>query len=103
MILEIRGMMKSRGHFTYPSKICGANGVVPKGYYKYMMNLIELVVLRTPTYCRKQIVSLNTTKDEYIAAKKKASKRFLKVMRHMIQKNYTDEDEDYTLIHFIIG
>ena len=39
-----------------------------------MMTLIELVVLRTPTYCRKQSVSLNGTKDEYIEAKKKESK-----------------------------
>ena len=67
-------MMKSRGHFTYPSKICRASGVVPKGYCKDMMTLIEFVVLRTPTYCRKQSVSLNATKDEYMAAKKKASK-----------------------------
>ena len=74
MILEIRGMLKSRGHFTYPSKICRENGVVPKGYYKYMMNLIELVVLRTPTYCRNQNAPLNTTKDAYIADEKKASK-----------------------------
>ena len=66
--------MKSRRHFTYPSKIYRANGVVPKGYCKGMMTLIELVVLCTPTYCRKQSVSLNATKDEYIAAKKKASK-----------------------------
>ena len=28
----------------------------------------------TPTYCRKRSVYLNTTKDEYIAAEKKASK-----------------------------
>ena len=74
MILEIRSMMKSRRHFIYPSKICRGNGVVPKGYCKGMMTLIELVVLCTPTYCRKQSVSLNATKDEYIAAKKKASK-----------------------------
>ena len=74
MVLRIRGMMKSRGHFTYPSKICRENGVVPKGYYKGMMTLIKLVVLRTPTYCRKQSVSLNTTKDEYIAGEKKKSK-----------------------------
>ena len=74
MILDIRSMMKSRRHFTYPSKICRANGVVPKGYYKGMMALIELVVLCTPTYCRKQSDSLNATKDEYIVAKKKASK-----------------------------
>ena len=66
-------MMKSRRHFTYPSKICRANGVVPKGYCKGMMNLIELTVLCTPTYCRKKSVSLNETKDEYIVAKKKAS------------------------------
>ena len=66
--------MKSRRHFTYPSKICRENGVVPKGYCKGMMTLIELVVLHTPTYCRKQIVSLNATKDEYISTKKKASK-----------------------------
>ena len=74
MILEIRRMMKSRRHFIYPSKICRANGVVPKGYCKGMMTLIELVVLCTPTYYRKQSVSLNATKDEYIVAKKKASK-----------------------------
>ena len=74
MILEIRSMMKSIRHFTYPSKICRENGVVPKGYYKGVMTLIELVVICTPTYCRKQIVSLNATKDEYIAAKRKASK-----------------------------
>ena len=66
--------MKYRIHFTYPSKICRENGVVPKGYCKGMMTLIELEVLCTPTYCRKQIVSLNATKDEYIVAKKKASK-----------------------------
>ena len=95
MITEIRGMMKSIRHFTCPSKICRENGVVPKGYYKGMITLIKLVVLRTPTYCRKHIVSLNTTKDECIAAEKKAS--------NMIQNNYTDEDEYYTLIHFIIG
>ena len=74
MILKIIGMMKSRRHFTYPSKICRVNGVVPKGYFKDMMTLIELVVLHTPTYCRKQSASLNTTKDEYIAAEKKVSK-----------------------------
>ena len=74
MIIEIRSMMNSRRHFTYSSKICRANGVVPKGYCKGMMTLIELVVLCTPTYCRKQSVSLNATKDEYIVAKKKASK-----------------------------
>ena len=45
MILEIRIMMKSRRHFTYPSKIC-----------------------------KKQSVSLNATKDEYIVSKKKESK-----------------------------
>ena len=67
-------MMKSRRHFTYPSKICRANGVVPKGYCKDMMTLTELVVVHTPTYCRKQSVSLNTTKDEYIVAEKQASK-----------------------------
>ena len=50
------------------------NGVVPKGYRKGMMTLIELLVLCTPTYCKKQSVSLNTTKDDYIVAKKKASK-----------------------------
>ena len=48
--------------------------LVPKGYSKGMMILIELVVLCTPTYFRKQSVSLNATKDEYIEAKKKASK-----------------------------
>ena len=74
MTLEIRGMMKSRGHFTYPSKICRANGVVPKGYCKCMMTLIELVVVRTTTYCTKQCIYLNATKDEYIATKKKESK-----------------------------
>ena len=74
MILEIRGMMKSRGHFTYPSKICRENGVVPKGYYKGVMTLIELVAICIPTYCRKQSVSLNAIKDEYIAAKNKSSK-----------------------------
>ena len=74
MILEIRNMMKSRRHFTYPSKICRENGVVAKGCCKGMMTLIELVVLCTLTYCRKQSISLNATKDEYIVAKKKASK-----------------------------
>ena len=67
-------MMKSIGHFTYPSKICRENGVLPKGYYKGMMTLIELAVLHTPIYCRKQSVSLNVTKNEYIETKKKASK-----------------------------
>ena len=67
-------MMKSRKHFTYPSKICRENGVVLEGYYKAMMTLIELAVLCTPMYCRKQIVSINVTKDEYIVAKKKESK-----------------------------
>ena len=74
MIPRIRGMMKSIGHFTYPSKICRENVVVPKGYCKDMMTLIELVVLCTPTYCKNKTVSLNATKDEYIVAKKKASK-----------------------------
>ena len=74
MILEIRSMMKSRKHFTYPSKICRENGVVPKGYYKGMMILIKLVVLCTPTYWKKKSVSLNATKDGYIAAKKNESK-----------------------------
>ena len=74
MILEIRGMMKSKGYFPYLRKICRENGVVPKRHYKGMMILIKLVVLCTPTYCRKQSVSLNATKDEYIAAKMKASK-----------------------------
>ena len=74
MVLRIRGMMISRGHFPYPSKICIENGVVPKGYYKGMMTLIKLVVLCTPTYCRKKSISLNETKDEYIVAKKKESK-----------------------------
>ena len=74
MILEIRSMMKYRSNFTYPSKICRPNSVVPKGHCKGMMTLIELVVLCTPTYCRNQSVYLNATKDEYIAAKKKASK-----------------------------
>ena len=74
MILEIRSMMKSRRHFSYPSKRCRENGVVPKGHCKGMMTLIELVVLCTPTYYRNQSVSLNATKDEYIAAKKKSSK-----------------------------
>ena len=45
-----------------------------KGTAKVMMTLIELVVLHTPTYCRKQSVSLNSTKDEYIVANKKESK-----------------------------
>ena len=67
-------MMKPREQFTHLSKICKANGVVPKGYCKGMMTLIELVVLCTPTYCRKQSVSINATKDEYIVGKKKASK-----------------------------
>ena len=48
--------------------------MVPKGYCKGMMTLIELVVLHTPIYCRKQSVSLNVTKNEYIETKKKASK-----------------------------
>ena len=48
--------------------------MVPKGYRKDMMNLIDLVELRTPTYCRKQSVSFNATKDSYIAAKNKVSK-----------------------------
>ena len=74
MILEIRSKIKSKRHFTYPSKICRENGVVPKGNCKGMMTLIELVVLCTPTYCRKESVSLNATKDEYILAKKKESK-----------------------------
>ena len=39
-----------------------------------MMTLIELVVLCTLAYYRKQSVSLNETKDEYIVAKNKASK-----------------------------
>ena len=66
--------MKSRKHFTYPSKRCRANSVVPKGHCKGMMNLIELVVLFSTTYYRKKSVSLNATKDEYSATKKKASK-----------------------------
>ena len=73
MILEFRSMMKSRRHFTYPSKICRENFVVRKGYCKGMMTLIELIVLCTPTYCRKKSVSLNATKDEYIEAKNKSS------------------------------
>ena len=47
MILRIRGMMKSRGHFTYPSKICIANGVERKGYCREMMTLFDLIVLGT--------------------------------------------------------
>ena len=74
MILDIRGMMKSRRHFTYPSKIYRENGVVPKGYCRDMMTLIELVVLQTPTYCINKSVSINTTKDEYIEVEKKESK-----------------------------
>ena len=74
MILDIRSMMKSKRYFIYPIKICIANGVVPKGYYNGMMNLIELVLLCTQTYCRKKSVSLNTTKDEYIANEKKEIK-----------------------------
>ena len=103
MILEIRGMMKSRRLFTYPSKLCRENGVVPKGYCKGMMTLIELVVLCTPTYCRKQSVSLNTTKHEYIEKMRRKQVKIPQVMRNMIQKNYTNEDEYYTLIHFTIG
>ena len=76
--------MKSRRHFTYPSKICRANGVVPKGYCKGMMTLIELVVLCTPTYCINKSVSLNETKDEYIVAKNKSSK-------------YSSSNEEYDL------
>ena len=76
--------------------------MVPKGYCSDMMTLIELVVLRTPTYCRKQSVSLNATKDEYIATEKKASKDSSSIEEYDLE-NYTDEDEDYTLIHFIIG
>ena len=45
MILEIRSMMKSIRHFTYPSKIC-----------------------------KNQSVPLNATKDEYIVSTKKAIK-----------------------------
>ena len=74
MILGIRSMMKSSGQFPYPNKICRENGVVPKGYCKGMVTLIELVVLCTPKNCRKQSVSLNATMDEYIEAKKKESK-----------------------------
>ena len=87
-------------HFTYPSKICKENGVVPKGYCKGM---IKLVVLCTLTYYRKRSVSLNTTKNEYITKMRRKQVNIPQVMRNMIQKNYTDEDEDYTLIHFIIG
>ena len=58
----------------YPYKICRENGVVPKGYCRDMMTLIELVVVWTPKYCRKESVSLNAAKDEYIAAEKKESK-----------------------------
>ena len=50
----------------------------------YMLTLTELIVLCTPTYCRKQSVSLNATKDEYIGAKKKASK-------------YSSSNEEYDL------
>ena len=69
-------MMKSRGNFTYPSKICKENGVEWKGYCKDMMNLFDNGTNKniTPTYCRKQSVSLNATRVEYIPAKKKASK-----------------------------
>ena len=76
MIFRIRGMMKSRGHFTYPSKICRANGMERKGYCIDMMTLFDSTtnIDITPTYCRKKSVSLNTNKDEYVAAKKKASK-----------------------------
>ena len=77
-------MMKSIRHFTYPSKRCRENSVVPKGYCKGMMTLIELVVLCTPTYCRKQSASLDATKEDYIAAKKKASK-------------YSSSNEEYDL------
>ena len=78
MILDIRSMMKSRRHFTYPSKICRENGVVRKGYCRDMMTLFEVDSAMnrniTPTYCRKRSVSLNTTKDKYIASEKKESK-----------------------------
>ena len=40
-------MMKSRGYFPYPGKICRENGVVPKGYCRDMMTFIGLVLLQT--------------------------------------------------------
>ena len=69
-------MMKSLGNFTYPSKIYRANGVERKGYYKDIMTLFDSDTNKniTPTYCKKQSVSVDKTKDEYIAAEKKASK-----------------------------
>ena len=87
MILEIRIMMKSIRHFTYSSKICRENGVVPKGYCKGMN---ELVVLRPLTYCRKQSLSLNTTKNENIAKMRRKQVKIPQVMRNMIHNNYTD-------------
>ena len=39
--------MKSRGYFTYPSKICIENGVECKGYCRNMMTSFDLIVLRT--------------------------------------------------------
>ena len=91
----IRSMMKSRRHFTYPSKRCSANSVVPKRNCKGMMTLIELVVLCTPTYCRKQSVSLNENKDEYIASKNKASKYSSSNEEYDPEELYSSSNEEY--------
>ena len=87
MILEIRIMMKSRRHFTHPSKICRENGVVPKGYCRDIYDDFDWVGSATnkkiTPYCRKRTsISLSATKDEYIVAEKKAGE-------------YSSSDEEY--------
>ena len=106
MILDIRGIMKSKGHFTYPSKICGETCVVPKRHCRDMMTLIGLVVLqieRSLQHIAESRVFHSVQPGMNILQLRRKQVKIPQVMRNMIQKNYTDKDKDYTLIHFIIG
>ena len=57
----------------------------------------------TPTCCRKRTnVSISATKDEYIAAEKKAREDSSSDDEYH-PNNSTDEYEHHTLIHFSFG
>ena len=71
-------MMKSKGHFPYPSKIFRRivwylNPILQRyDEFDWVGSATNKNI--TPTYCRKRSVSLSATKDEYIAAEKKEFK-----------------------------
>ena len=80
-------MMKYKGHFTYPSKICRENGVEHKVHCRDMMTLIELAVLRTE-------ISLQRIAESRVFLSMQPRMNILQLRRKQVKIPQSNEEYD---------